>query len=58
MSKDFIPDFNGWEVYCEACKAFHPPQLLHAETAGDGPLFCQMLCTRCGRMLIAFQQRH
>ncbi len=56
MDKEAIPDLDGWEAYCEECKAFREARRAQERDVGDGTEYFEFVCNTCHSILLTFQR--
>src|SRR6266849_3973575 len=56
MDKEAIPDLDGWEAYCERCKAFREARRAQERDVGDGTEYFEFVCKTCHSILLTFQR--
>ena len=56
MENDAIPDLQGWEAYCEECKAFREARRAQERDVRDGTEYFEFVCNTCHSILLTFQR--
>src|SRR5438128_12289419 len=56
MESEAIPDLEGWEAYCEVCKAFREARRAQERDVGDGTEYFEFVCNTCHSILLTFQR--
>ena len=56
MASETIPDLDGWEAYCEECKAFREAQRARERNAVTGSEYFEFVCETCHSILLTFQR--
>ena len=56
MENEAIPDPEGWETYCEVCKAFREARRAQERDVGDGTEYFEFACNTCHSILLTFQR--
>ena len=56
MDKEAIPDLEGWEAYCEECKAFREALRVQERDVGEGTEYFEFVCKTCHSILLTFQR--
>src|SRR5258707_15360380 len=56
MTNEAIPNLEGWEAYCEECKAFREARRAQERDVGDGTEYFEFVCNTCYSILLTFQR--
>jgi hypothetical protein len=56
VAGETIPDLDGWEVYCEDCKAFREARRTQNHDVSDGIEYFEFVCNTCHSILLTFQR--
>ena len=49
-----VPDLDGWEAYCEECKAFREGVRTQNHDASHGSEYFNFICTVCHSVMLTF----